>query len=277
MSTRSRRARLVYLLLSVVALLVPACGSDVTVPDAVTRQLDIPNNSIATVSDSITEDIPRLDLLQATSRARELGTDLRFVIAGDTDELVDAQAVADLYGGTVLSYKSGDPRFTASGEMATEQLDRAIAAASGEPDIGASALAFVRQLEEDGGIQAGSASVPWWIWAVLAVAIVFVLWQLRAYLSARKRATRRRENFAHRQNILRDWAQRLGPEVDIVQPHYARLDTDGRRMLDESRSLIESVIPAVADASSLGELDASEIRIARTAIKLRTLRRRLDV
>ena len=265
------------MLLAAFALFVSACGSDVVLPDAVTRQLDIPNNSIATVSDSISEEIPRIDLLQATSRARSLGTELRFVIAGDTDELVDAQAVADRYGGTVLSYKSGDPRFTASGEMANEQLDRAIAAASGEPDMGASALAFVRSLEEDGGIQERGSSVPWWIWLLLAVAIAFVLWQLRAYLSARKRATRRRDNFAHRQDILRDWAQRLGPEVDIVQPHYARLDAGGRRMLDESRSLIESVIPAVADASSLGELDASEIRIARTAIKLRTLRQRLGV
>lgn len=254
-----------------------ACGSDAALPDSVTRQLDIPNNSIAVVSDSVSEDVPRIDLLQATSRARALGTELRFVIAGDTDELVDAQAVADRYGGTVLSYKSGDPRFTASGEMAIEQRDRAIAAASGEADIGASALAFVRQLEEDGGIQAASNGVPWWIWVLLAVAVAFVLWQLRSYLSARKRAARRRENFAHRQDILRDWAQRLGPEVDVVQPHYARLGVDGRRMLEESRSLIESVVPAVADASSLGELDASEIRIARTAIKLRTLRQQLGV
>ncbi len=277
MLTRSRRARFVLILLAGLTLLLPACGSDVVLPDAVTRQLDIPNNSVATVSDSITEEIPLSDLLRATSLARDLGTDLRFVIAGDTDELVDAQAVADRYGGTVLSYKSGDPRFTASGEMSNDQLNRAIAAASGEPDMGASALAFVAQLEADGGIQPGASSVPWWIWVLLAVAIVFVLWQLRAYLSARKRAARRREHFAHRKDILRDWAQRLGPEVDAVQPHYARLDPERRRVLDESRQLIESVIPAVADASSLGELDASEIRIARTAIKLRSLRVHLDV
>ena len=269
--------RLALVLLGVLSVLVSACGSDATLPDAVTRQLDIPNNSIATVSDSISEEVPRIDLLQATSRARALGTELRFVIAGDTDELVDAQAVADRYGGTVLSYKSGDPRFTASGEMDGDQLDRAIAAASAEQDMGASALAFVRQLEQDGGIQAGGSGVSWWIWLLLGVAIAFVLWQLRAYLSARKRANRRRENFLQRQDILRDWAQRLGPEVDAVQPHYARLDPDGRRMLDESRSLIESVVPAVADATSLGELDASEIRIARTAIKLRTLRQQLGV
>lgn len=275
--TRSRRPRIAFVLFAVLALFVSACGSDVALPDAVTRQLDIPNNSIATVSDSISEDVPRIDLLQATSRARALGTELRFVIAGDTDELVDAQAVADRYGGTVLSYKSGDARFTASGDMDNDQLDRAIAAASGEPDMGSSALAFVRQLEDEGGIKERSSGVPWWIWLLLAVAILFVLWQLRSYLEARKRATRRRDNFAHRREILRDWAQRLGPEVDMVQPHYARLDPDGRRMLDESRSLIESVVPAVADASSLGELDASEIRIARTAIKLRTLRQQLGV
>ncbi len=277
MLTRLRRPRLVLVLLVALAMCVSACGSDVALPDSVTRQLDIPNNSIATVSDSVSEEVPRIDLLQATSRARALGTELRFVIAGDADELVDAQAVADRYGGTVLSFKSGDERFLASGEMSADQLDRAMAAVSGQPDMGAAALAFVRQLEEDGGIQAGSSGVPWWIWALLAIAVVFVLWQLRSYLSARKRATRRRENFAHRQDILRDWAQRLGPEVDAVQPHYARLDIDGRRMLDESRSLIESVVPAVADASSLGELDASEIRIARTAIKLRTLRQQLGV
>lgn len=254
-----------------------ACGSTATLPDAVTRQLDIPNNPIATLSESTSEEIPRLDLLQATARARSIGTELRFVVAGDNDELVNAKDVADRYGGTVLSYKSGDTDFAAaSRSMDNDQLNRAIAAAGTESDMGASALAFVRLLEDE-GIQAQRASVSPWIWLLLAFAAAFVIYQLLNYLRARKRAARRREKFQERKDILADWANRLVPEIDAVSPYAARLDANGQRMLTEARDQVGNVVPALANATSLGELDASEIRIARTAIKLRSLRMTLDV
>lgn len=268
-------------------LVLAACGSTATLPEAVTGQLDIPNNPIATLSDSTSEDIPRLDLLQATARARAIGTELRFVIAGDTDELVDAEAVVEEYGGTVLSYKSGDTVFfAASKSMDNDQLNRAIEAAGSESDMGASALAFVRLLEDE-GIQAQSSGVlssrllpsgvsPW-IWVLLAVAAIFVLYQLWNYLRARKRAARRKAKFHERKEILSDWATRLVPEINAVTPHAGRLDSSGQRMLTESRDQVSKVVPALAEATSLGELDASEIRIARTAIKLRTLRQTLGV
>lgn len=258
-------------------LVLAACGSTATLPEAVTGQLDIPNNPIATLSDSTSEDIPRLDLLQATARARAIGTELRFVIAGDTDELVDAEAVVEEYGGTVLSYKSGDTVFfAASKSMDNDQLNRAIEAAGSESDMGASALAFVRLLEDE-GIQAQSSGVSPWIWVLLAVAAIFVLYQLWNYLRARKRAARRKAKFHERKEILSDWATRLVPEINAVTPHAGRLDSSGQRMLTESRDQVSKVVPALAEATSLGELDASEIRIARTAIKLRTLRQTLGV
>lgn len=268
-------------LILALAVFLPACGgSGDPVPDDVVRALDIPNNTMAIVGESMSEEVPQSEMLAAAARARDLGAELRFVVSGDDRELVNAKSVADRYGGIVLSYKTGSPSFLAGGNISDDQLGRAVQAAGVESDMGASAQAFVDVLEADGEIETrgrGLGGVPLWIWALLAVAIIFVLWQLRNYLAARRRAERRQAKFAERQALLADWAQRLAPEVETVRPHYSRLDATGRTMLDESGSFVNTVGSTIEGASSLAELDAAEIRIARTAIKLRTLRQTLGV
>lgn len=261
-----------------VATLAACGGSGGELPSEVTDALDIPNESLAIlVDDSVLaegsiEPVPRLDLLRATARARELGTELRFTIVGPDDELVDAQAVANRYGGVALSYKLGAERFFAAGNrMSQDQLDRALEAAKGQPDLGSFALAFVSVLEEDGGV-IRPARVPTWTWMLLAVAVAFVLWQAWNLRRARRRAARRRRLFGERQEGLVEWAHLLGREVDALQPHWSTFEADRRDRLDECRAFLESVVPTVESAGAVGDLDAAEIRLARTAIKLRQLR-----
>jgi hypothetical protein len=272
-----RLPRALIALLVGLAALASGCGSSADIPDVVRAQLDVPANSLATLSDATSEEIPRFELLQAVARADALGVDLRIVIAGDDDDLVDAKAVADTYGGTVLSYKSGDVAFQAASEnMKGDQLNRAVIAASTERDMGASALAFVRVLENEGLETEGTQ----WVRTVLLIAVVlgglFFLYQLRVYLRARRRAERRRRQMVERRDVLLDWAQRLGADADALAADEGRMDPMTAAVLKGARETIRRVQSGVESADTLGELDAGEIRLARAAIKLRNVGQQSD-
>jgi len=277
-ANRSRGVSFVVALLVLLGLSGAACSSDpVPLADEVTRQLDIPNESIAVIGVDDGELVRRIDLARSVAIAEELGTQLRIVVSGPEDQLVPAQGVVDRYGGTALTYKSDGGTFTtASRNMNGGQLDRARSAAEQADSIGGSALAFVQVLQGE-GIQAGGTSLGrWLVLLLLAAAFLFVLTQLRAYLKARKRAKRRRADFASRSEVLRDWAQQLEPQVEEVQAQRSRLDRAGLTALKESSAFVAGVVETIDGATSIGELDAAEIRIARTAIKLRNLRQQIS-
>ena len=260
----------------IVAIVVAGAGcggSGGDVPADVAAQLDVPDETLAVLGDSSAERIPRIELREATVLADALDAELRIVVAGDGQDLVDAEAVADAYGGTVLSYKAGDVAFqAASTELETEQLNRATAAAGDERDMGASALAFVDVLEDEGPEFKSTSLTTVLLWVLFIVAALFVLWQALAYWRARKRAARRRRQFEERQRILADWADRLVPEIEQVAEQQGRLDATGRRTLDDTIAQVGAAREGIAGATSLGDLDANEIRIARSAMKLRSLR-----
>ena len=271
-----RPSRVVAKLFSVmmgVILLAAACTETGAIPAAVVQQLDLENNSVADLTEPGAEQVPRLDLLRAANRARGLGTELRFVIAGVDDELVSASAVVARYGGTVLSYKANDSAFeVASKDIHSDQIDQAIVPAGQSSDIGSSANAFVDVLERDGLRSPGRDWWPVLAALMLAAALVFLPIQAFRFWKARKRAAKRRRDFEERKAILRDWAAQVAPEVEALEGSVA-LDGDAARTtLNEVREFADIIVAKVDDASSSGDLDAAEMRIGRTHIKLRDLR-----
>ena len=260
----------------VFAALVGACGSSAELPDAVRNELDVPGSSLAVLSDETSEQIPLLELAEATTRAEEIGVELRIVIAGDEQQLVDAKALADRYGGTALSYRSGDVGFeAASANMATEQLNRAVSAAGIEGDKGASALAFVRVLEREGLQTERTEWVRTLLVALAATGGLLLLYLVRRYRRARRRAEKQHDELVERREMLADWAARLGADADQLALLEGRLDPMTAAVLQGSREMIGRVHAGVQAADTLGELDMAEIRLARVAIKLRNVRQQL--
>lgn len=260
-----------------IALLLAACTETSTIPGEVVRQLDLPNNSTADLTEPGDEEVPTLELLRAKNRARGLGTELRFVIAGVDDDLVSASAVVSHYGGTVLSYKANDVAFeVASKDIHSDQIDEAIIPAGQSGDIGASANAFVDVLERDGIRSPGRSWWPIFAGVLLAVSLVFMITQAVRFWSARQKSAKRRRDFDQRKAVLREWATLLAPEVEALEDSAAYGGEATRQTLSECREFASRIVAKVDSASSPGDLDAAEMRIGRVSIRLRDLRRELS-
>jgi hypothetical protein len=260
----------------VVLVLATACSESETIPGEVVEQLDLAGNKIADLTEPGDEEVPRLELLRASNRASLLGTDLRFVIAGAEDELVSASAVVAVYGGTVLSYKANDTAFeAASNDIRAEQIDAAMIPAGQSGDLGASANAFVDLLEEQGIQSPGRAWWPAILATMLVISLLFLLYQAYRLWRARQRRAKRRRDFVERKAVLRDWAERLAPEVEALEEPVAAAGESARQTLEEAREFSGRIVAKVDEATSPGDLDAAEMRIGRTHIKLRDLRRDL--
>lgn len=266
-------------MLSALALLLASCGSDATPLDAeVARQFDVADTSLADLSGASIEAVPTDALFAAVAAAREAGTNLRVVVSASDGELISAGAVVDRYGGTAISYQANQDGFeAASRDMSGAQLDRAVAAARSQVDIGESTAAFVDVIATE-GIEALDRSFARTALLLLLIpAALFMLSGAWSYFQARKRRIKRERDFLQRRTVLRDWAAQLGPEIQALAPATASADPSARTTLDEASTFVNSIGPKLDAARSLGELDAAEMRIGRVAIKLRELRRALDV
>ena len=177
-----------------------------------------------------------------------------------------------------MSYQSGGAAFeAASRDMSAEQLERAIGAAKVEFDIGESATAFVDVIEAEGLDPLGRTFGRTALLLLLIPAGLFMLSGAFSYMRARKSRLKRQRQFVERKEVLTDWAAQLGPEVESLRPLVAASQDDSaQHTWHESQKFVESISNNLAGARSVGELDAAEMRIGRTAIKLRDLRRSLD-
>ena len=262
--------------LALLVLFVVSCSDSASIPGAVADQFDR-NGSIADLTQAGQEDVPRVELLQATSRARELGTELRIVIAGVDDELVSASAIVSRYGGTALSYKANDTRFEAASEdIHSDLIDQAIGPAGESGDLGASANAFVDVLEAEGLRSPGRRWWPPVAIALLAASLAFVAIQAFRLVRARKQANKRRADFDNRKQVLRDWAERLAPEVDALASRASNGGESAQQTLHEALDFSTRIVAKVDEATTMGDLDAAEMRLGRNYIKLRDLRAELD-
>jgi len=266
--------------LMMLAMLLAGCGSDATPLDSeVARQFDVAGTSVVDLSSGVAGAIPGDALLAAVEAADAADTKLRVVISAADGEAVPAGAIVDRYGGTAISYQAIEVGFeAASRDMSAAQLDRAVAAARTEVDIGESAQAFVNVIADEGLQPISSAFPRWLLWVLLIPAGLFMLSGAWSYFQARKRRLKREQDFLQRRSVLRDWAAQLAPEIELLAPATAAgADPSARATLDEATVFVQSIGPKLDAAQSLGELDAAEMRIGRVAIKLRELRRILSV
>lgn len=262
-----------------ILLLLSSCAESVDpLPDAVIAQLDITNNAIADLTADGGDDVPANELRQSVLRAQGAGTTLRVVVAAPDGEFVSAKSVVDRYGGTALAYQAGGASFEgASRDMSAGQLERAIGAAKVEFDIGESAMSFVDVLESEGLEERGTPLGRWLLLGVLALTALFMLSGAWSYLQARKRRLKRHRQFVERKAVLTDWAAQLGPEVESLRSFVAASSDDAaQHTWHESQEFVGSISSALEGASTVGELDAAEMRIGRAAIKLRDLRSSLS-
>lgn len=264
-----------------------ACSSE-SLPIEIAEAFDAPGTTLVDRSEASIEDISRLDLAIAADRARAMGVDIRFLVLGPDDEFVSAKSLTDRYGGLAMTFKAGSEGFEGAGRnVSGDQLGRAMAAAGTKSTIGEAGLAFVDTFEQEGiatgaeglGLSGngGMSAARLLVLGLLAAATLFALFQLRAFLKSRKRAERRRNQFESRRQVLTDWANRLAPEVNLLTQAQGRLGTDGLQRLRESREFVASTPIGLEQAESLSDLDVTEIRIARTAMKLRDLRREVGI
>jgi hypothetical protein len=248
------------------------------VPGEVAAQFDVANNSIADLTLGESETIPRPELMQSILRASAEGTVLRIVVAAPDGEFVSARSVVDRYGGTAISYQADRTQFEgASRDMSAGQLDRAVDAAKVQVDIGDSAAAFVGVIESEGLEERGRTFARTVLLLLLIPAGLFMLSGAWSYLQARNRRIKRHQAFTERRVVLTDWAAQLGPELESLRPLVAASPDDAaQRIWHDSQEFVTSIMPTLDAATGLGELDVAEMRIGRTAIKLRDLRRSLD-
>lgn len=276
--SRAVRRRLALLLVAM-TLVVPACAeSSAPLPAEVAAELDIANNAIADLTDDEGEQVPRPELMQSILRAQTAGTTLRVVVAPVDGELVPARSVVDRYGGTAISYQAGRTAFEgASRDMSSDQLERAVDAAKAEFAIGDSAAAFVDVIETEGLEEPGRSLIRTVLLLLLIPAAAFMLSGAWSYVQARRRRVSRRAKFLERKAVLTDWAAQLGPEVEALRPVVASSpDDDAQRVWRESQEFVSTIGTTLDSARTIGELDVAEMRIGRTAIKLRDLRRSLE-
>jgi hypothetical protein len=280
-SAISRRSiKTIWLCLSLggVLVLLTSCSESADpLPDAVIAQLDRTNNTIADLN-ADGDELPANVLLQSVLRAEVAGTTLRIVVAAPSGEFVSAKSVVDRYGGTAISYQSERATFEgASRDMTGSQLERAVGAAKIQSDIGESAAAFTNVLESEGLEKRNGTLVRTALLLLFIPAALFMLSGAWSYLQARKRRLRRHYQFVNRKVVLIDWAGQLGPEVESLRPIVAASpDNAAQRTWHDSREFVSSISTALAAATTVGELDVAEMRVGRTAIKLRDLRSSLS-
>lgn len=277
-SQLGRLAKLSVCLFALVGLLASCSESAEPLPEPVTAQLDIANNAIADLTADGGDDVPANELRRSIARAQTAGTTLRVVVSGPEADVVSAKSVVDRYGGTALSYQAGGSAFeAASRDMSADQLERAIDAAKVEFDIGESASAFVSVFETEGLEPLGRTFARTALLLLLIPAALFMLSGAWSYMQARKRRMKRHNDFVERKAVLTDWAAQLGPEVESLRPLVAASPDDAaQRTWHDSQQFVDSISTTLATASGVSDLDAAEMRIGRTAIKLRDLRRSLD-
>jgi len=262
-----------------VAALIAGCAAASAPLSSQAAEIFDSNSRVAdlTVADEA-EDVPIEELIRAISRADSAGTALRVVVADAEGEFVPASSIVDRYGGTAVAYQANQSSFEgASRDMSKGQLDRAIEAARVELDIGDSATAFVEVIEAEGlELRGRSGSRTLLLW-LLVPAALFMLSGAYSYWTARKRRLKRQATFAERKTILLDWASQLGPEVESLRaPVAASPRGEDQRQWHDSHEFVSKVLPLLEVARTTEELDAAEMRISRTAIKLRDLRRKLN-
>ena len=272
------RLRLTLFLVALLAVVSGCADEPEPLTNDVIAQLDVANNAIADLTSADDEQVPRSALMQSVLRAQTAGTTLRVVVAPADGELVSARSVVDRYGGTAISYQADRSAFEgASRDMSAGQLDRAVDAAKLEFDIGESAAAFVDVIETEGLEAKGRTLARTLLLLLLIPAALFMLSGAWSYLQARKRRIKRHAAFVDRKAVLVDWAAQLGPELESLRPVVvASPDDSAQRVWHESQEFISGIGPTLESAKSVGELDAAEMRIGRTAIKLRDLRRSLE-
>ncbi len=272
------RLRLTLFLVALLAVVSGCADEPEPLTNDVIAQLDVANNAIADLTSADDEQVPRSALMQSVLRAQTAGTTLRVVVAPADGELVSARSVVDRYGGTAISYQADRSAFEgASRDMSAGQLDRAVDAAKLEFDIGESAAAFVDVIETEGLEAKGRTLARTLLLLLLIPAALFMLSGAWSYLQARKRRIKRHAAFVDRKAVLVDWAAQLGPELESLRPVVvASPDDSAQRVWHESQEFVSGIGPTLESAKSVGELDAAEMRIGRTAIKLRDLRRSLE-
>jgi hypothetical protein len=275
-----RTAQLGLSLLALVSVFLLAGCSDSAEPldEQAAAQFDIANNAIADLTAAGGDDVRANELRGSVTRAQAAGTTLRVVVSAPETDVVSAKAVVDRYGGTALSYQVGGAAFeVASSDMSAEQLDRAINAAKVEFDIGDSAAAFVNVIESEGIEASGRAFTRAAFLLLLIPAALFMLSGAWSYMQARRSRLKRNNAFTERKAVLADWASRLNPEVESLRPLVASSPNDAAQITwDEAQHFVHSMSTTLAMASNVGELDAAEKQLGRTATKLRDLRRSLD-
>ncbi len=272
------RLRLIVVLFVALAIVAGCSDSDEPLADEVIAQLDVANNAVADLTGDRSEEVPRNELMQAVLRAQSAGTTLRIVVAPSDGELVSAKSVVDRYGGTAISYQADQTGFEgASRDMSGSQLNRAVDAAKADFDMGESAAAFVDVIETE-GLDPKGRTLARTLWLLLLIpAAVFMLSGAWSYLQARKRRVKRHAAFSDRKAVLSDWATQLGPEVESLRSAVgSSSDDNAKRIWHESQEFVSGIGPTLDAAANVGELDVAEMRIGRTAIKLRDLRRSLD-
>lgn len=281
-SARSPRFRVVPKLLAAFVVLLgvmTSCSQSAEPPPAdVISLFDVANNAIADLTPEDSEVVPRNAMMQSVLRAKAAGTNLRIVIAAPDGEFVSAKSIVDRYGGTAISYQADRTSFEgASRDMSGSQLDRAVDAAKVEFDMGESAAAFVSVIESEGLQPRGRSTARWALLLLLIPAGVFMLSGAWSYLQARKRRQKRHASFIERKAVLTDWAAQLSPEIESLRPLVVASPNDeAQRIWHDAQEFVTSVGPTLDAASTAGELDVAEMRIGRTAIKLRDLRRSLE-
>lgn len=278
---RAPRSNLVSFLVALMMLTLvgTACSPSTEPLDAdVARQLDEAGVQIADLTGGLGVAVPIESLEETIDAAQAAGTNLRIVVASPDGELITAKSVVDRYGGTALSYQAQQRSFeAASRDMSAAQFDRAVAAARLDLDIGDSAASFVDVIEAEGLMERGNSIART---AALLIGIPFLGFLLLgawSFAQERKREGRRRQELVERQGELRTWAAQLTPEIDALAPSAARADAEARRVIDDCARFASTIRGKIDTATSLGELDAAEMRIGRTAIRLRELRKSLDL
>jgi len=224
------------------------------------------------------EDVRRSEVVQAIAQADEAGTALRVVVAAPEGEFIAASSIVDQYGGTAISYQANRTGFEgASRDVSKAQLDRAVAAAKDELDIGDSATAFVKVIADEGVEPRGRSMASTLLWFLLALGALVMVSGAYSYWQARRRRKKRQVDFEARKAVLTDWAGQLRPEVESLRvPVAASADDSGQQTWHDSHDFIAKILPSLDQATGAEDLDAAEMRIGRTAIKLRDLRRSLD-
>lgn len=277
--SRLRRAAQLGLSLSALVLLLASC-SDSAKPldEQVSTQFGIANNAIADLTAEGSHDVPADELRGSVERAHAAGTTLRIVVSAPDTDIVSAKTVVDRYGGTALSYQAVGAAFeAASSDMSADQLNRAINAAKVEFDIGDSASAFVSVIESESLVAPGRTFARTAVLLLLIPAALFMLSGAWSYMQARKRRLKRHTVLVERQAVLTDWASQLHPAVESLRTLVASSSDDAAQTTwHETQQFVYSISASLATATNVGELDAAEMRIGRTAIKLRDLRRSLD-